>query len=93
MRLIESTHADGQEKRELPPPFRNPFVHDLRFTTAQKLQVRVAFVFADVDAAVGREMLPRRCACDLSCSPTIYLSCYYYISCIWLVVSSVRSVV
>uniref|UniRef100_A0A672L784 Uncharacterized protein n=1 Tax=Sinocyclocheilus grahami TaxID=75366 RepID=A0A672L784_SINGR len=34
------THADGQEKRELPPPFRNPFVHDLRFTTAQKLQVR-----------------------------------------------------
>uniref|UniRef100_A0A673IM62 Uncharacterized protein n=1 Tax=Sinocyclocheilus rhinocerous TaxID=307959 RepID=A0A673IM62_9TELE len=44
MRLIESTHADGQEKRELPPPFRNPFVHDLRFTTAQKLQVRVASV-------------------------------------------------
>ncbi|XP_016397339.1 lysophosphatidylcholine acyltransferase 1-like [Sinocyclocheilus rhinocerous] len=39
MRLIESTHADGQEKRELPPPFRNPFVHDLRFTTAQKLQI------------------------------------------------------
>ncbi|KAK2903518.1 hypothetical protein QQF64_009361 [Cirrhinus molitorella] len=39
MRLIKSTHADGGEKRELPPPFRNPFVHDLRFTTAQKLQI------------------------------------------------------
>ncbi|RXN15756.1 lysophosphatidylcholine acyltransferase 1-like protein [Labeo rohita] len=57
MRLIKSTHADGEEKRELPPPFRNPFVHDLRFTTAQKLQVRAAFAFADVDGAVGREML------------------------------------
>ncbi|XP_052473570.1 lysophosphatidylcholine acyltransferase 1 [Carassius gibelio] len=39
MRLMESTHADGEGKRELPPPFRNPFVHDLRFTTAQKLQI------------------------------------------------------
>lgn len=39
MRLIKSTHADGEQKRELPPPFRNPFVHDLRFTSAQKLQI------------------------------------------------------
>ncbi|XP_026106944.1 lysophosphatidylcholine acyltransferase 1-like [Carassius auratus] len=38
MRLIE-TRADGEEKRELPPPFRNPFVHELRFTAAQKLQI------------------------------------------------------
>jgi len=41
MRLIE-TRADGEEKRELPPPFRNPFVHELRFTAAQKLQVGAA---------------------------------------------------
>ncbi|XP_051574214.1 lysophosphatidylcholine acyltransferase 1-like [Myxocyprinus asiaticus] len=39
MRLIKSTHADGGEKHELAPPFRNPFVHDLRFTTLQKLQI------------------------------------------------------
>ncbi|KAG1930126.1 lysophosphatidylcholine acyltransferase 1 isoform X2 [Pimephales promelas] len=39
MRLIKSTHADGGQKRELPPPFRNPFVHDLRFTPVQKLQI------------------------------------------------------
>uniref|UniRef100_A0A8C1YKQ8 EF-hand domain-containing protein n=1 Tax=Cyprinus carpio TaxID=7962 RepID=A0A8C1YKQ8_CYPCA len=39
LRLMESTLAGGGEKRELPPPFRNPFVHDLRFTTAQKLQI------------------------------------------------------
>ncbi|XP_051722778.1 lysophosphatidylcholine acyltransferase 1 [Ctenopharyngodon idella] len=39
MRLIKSTHADGEQKRELPPPFRNPFVHDLRFTSIQKLQI------------------------------------------------------
>ncbi|KAK7147869.1 hypothetical protein R3I94_010408 [Phoxinus phoxinus] len=39
MRLIKSTHADGGQKRELPPPFRNPFVHDLRFTSVQKLQI------------------------------------------------------
>ncbi|XP_016105290.1 lysophosphatidylcholine acyltransferase 1-like [Sinocyclocheilus grahami] len=38
MRLIE-TRADGEEKRELPPPFRNPFAHELRFTAAQKLQI------------------------------------------------------
>ncbi|KAA0702896.1 Lysophosphatidylcholine acyltransferase 1 [Triplophysa tibetana] len=39
MRLIQSPHADGEEKHELAPPFRNPFVHDLRFTTFQKLQI------------------------------------------------------
>ncbi|CAM4697536.1 unnamed protein product [Leuciscus chuanchicus] len=39
MRLIKTTHADGGQKRELPPPFRNPFVHDLRFTSVQKLQI------------------------------------------------------
>lgn len=56
MRLIKSTHADGEQKRELPPPFRNPFVHDLRFTSVQKLQVCVAFVCDDVDGDVGHEM-------------------------------------
>lgn len=58
MRLIKSTHADGEQKRELPPPFRNPFVHDLRFTSIQKLQVCVAFVCdnVDVDGDVGHEM-------------------------------------
>ncbi|XP_056618625.1 lysophosphatidylcholine acyltransferase 1 [Triplophysa dalaica] len=39
MRLIQSPHADGEEKHELAPPFRNPFVHDLRFTIFQKLQI------------------------------------------------------
>lgn len=39
MRFIKSPHADGEKKHELAPPFKNPFVHDLRFTTLQKLQI------------------------------------------------------
>ncbi|XP_030639094.1 lysophosphatidylcholine acyltransferase 1 [Chanos chanos] len=36
--------ADGEGKKELAPPFRNPFVHDLRFTPLQKLQIAVMTV-------------------------------------------------
>lgn len=34
-----SLAADGRGQEKLAPPFRNPFVHDLRFTPLEKARV------------------------------------------------------
>ncbi|XP_048881125.1 lysophosphatidylcholine acyltransferase 1-like [Brienomyrus brachyistius] len=36
-----SLAADGRGQEELAPPFRNPFVHDLRFTPLEKARIAV----------------------------------------------------
>ncbi|RXM27644.1 Lysophosphatidylcholine acyltransferase 1 [Acipenser ruthenus] len=36
--------VDGDGKKERAPPFRNPFVHDIRFTPLQKAQIAVMTV-------------------------------------------------
>ncbi|XP_028673823.1 lysophosphatidylcholine acyltransferase 1-like [Erpetoichthys calabaricus] len=48
MRLLRSSRrglaADGDGKKELAPPFRNPFVHELRFTSLQKAKIALMTV-------------------------------------------------
>ncbi|KAG2464849.1 PCAT1 acyltransferase, partial [Polypterus senegalus] len=48
MRLLRSSRrgsaADGDGKKELAPPFRNPFVHELRFTPLQKAKIALMTV-------------------------------------------------